>query len=77
MVKRANHTGLIVNVSIVDIAEDILDCVLAMLNGCNQANQNYIIDNKFPEIVVEALKMDEIHEVRNRGELAKRDRLIE
>lgn len=48
-----------------------------MLNGCNQANQNYIIDNKFPQIVSQALKMDSIHLTSNRGELAKRDRLIE
>lgn len=32
-----------------------------MLNGCNQDNQNYVIDNKFPDVVVEALKMDAIH----------------
>lgn len=69
--------GISINVSIVTIAEQILDCVLAMLNGCNQTNQNYIVDNKFPQIVVEALKMDMIQDSKNGGDLAKRDRLMQ
>jgi hypothetical protein len=47
-----------------------------MLNGCNEANQNFIIDNKFPDILIEALKMEAIHDIRNKGEMAKRDRLL-
>lgn len=48
-----------------------------MLNGCNQANQNYVIDNKFPEVVLEALKMDVIHDHRNLAELSRKGRLTE
>jgi hypothetical protein len=48
MVKRTHTAALTLNVAVVSIAEELLDCVQAMLNGCNQANQNYVIDNKFP-----------------------------
>jgi hypothetical protein len=48
MVKRTHTAALTLNVAVVSIAEELLDCVQSMLNGCNQANQNYVIDNKFP-----------------------------
>ena len=38
----------------------------AMLNGCNQSNQNFIIDNKFTDIMVEALKMESIPDDRSK-----------
>jgi hypothetical protein len=50
-------SSLTVTISTVEIAEDILETILAMLNGCNKINQNYIIDNKYPDIVMAALKM--------------------
>ena len=61
----------------VDISECILESMQAMLNGCNQSNQNFIIDNKFADIVVEALKMESIPENKSKLESTKRDRLLE
>lgn len=36
--------------------------MMAFMNGCNQNNQNFIIDNKFTDIVVQALKTEKIKE---------------
>ena len=31
-----------------------------MLTGLNQANQNYLIDNKYPQFVLQALKLEDL-----------------
>jgi hypothetical protein len=66
-----------ITISVVDIVEPIIDCMLWMLNGCNETNQNYIIDTKFPVILVEVLKKESIKSRDNEPEMAKRDILLE
>ena len=39
-----------------------------MLNGCNEANQNYLIDTKFPSMVVEMLKKEVISPYENKAD---------
>ena len=41
-------------------AEHILDFICSMLTGLNQANQNYLIDNKYPQFVLQALKLEDL-----------------
>ena len=48
-----------------------------MLNGCNETNQNYIIDTKFPAVLMEILKRESIKSKDNEMEIAKRDILLE
>lgn len=48
-----------------------------MLTGCDKSNQLYLIDNKFPEMVVDFMKMYQIKDLRNKANMAKRDRLLE
>lgn len=60
-----------------DISESILEFVLCMLTGCDKSNQLYLIDNKFPEMVVDFMKMYQIKDLRNKANMAKRDRLLE
>jgi hypothetical protein len=67
---------LIISITVVDISEALLNCVQALINGCNEANQNFVVDNKFPDVVIEALKVEAIHDIRDKGEMAKRDRLL-
>lgn len=45
---------------IVSVAEDILMCISSMLTGGNKVNQSYIIDNKFPEIINDVLKLESL-----------------
>jgi len=68
---------LIITISNVDIVESILDCMQWMLNGCNEDNQNYLIDTKFPSVVVEMLKKEVISPYENKAEISKRDMLME
>ena len=39
-------------------------------------NQNYIIDNKFPEILNEALKMESLKETYKQSETNERNKLL-
>jgi hypothetical protein len=39
-------------------------------------NQNYIIDNKFPEILNEVLKMESLKETYQEDEVVQRDKLL-
>ena len=41
-------------------AEHILDFICSMLTGLNQSNQNYLIDNKFPQFVLMVLKLEDL-----------------
>lgn len=50
--------------------------MMAFMNGCNQNNQNFIIDNKFTDIVVQALKTEKIKEEIVKAEISKRNRLL-
>ena len=56
MLVRQNG-NLNVTVSTVQASEKILNCILALMLGRNEANQNYVADSKLPEIVTEALKL--------------------
>jgi hypothetical protein len=57
MIRENNSDKLILTASTIDISESIMDCLVSFLNGCNQANQNFIVDNKFTDIVSAALKL--------------------
>jgi hypothetical protein len=61
---------------VVDAAELMLDCCLALMNGCNTENQNFLIDNKFADLVVESLKMQNIPDTRDLEVVAKRNELL-
>lgn len=41
-----------------------------MLTACNKANQNFIIDEKFPELIVQVLKIYRLNSLR-KGLLVK------
>ena len=49
----------------------------AMMIGGNEQNQLYLIDNKFPETINEALKIENIKDHRDKGEIAERNRLLD
>jgi hypothetical protein len=49
-----------ITISSVRAAEHILDFICSMLTGPNQPNQNYLIDNKFPQFVLSVLKLEDI-----------------
>lgn len=54
-----------------------MDCMIWMMNGCNITNQGYLIDTKFPMVLVEMLKKEDISVPDNKGELSKRSMLLE
>jgi hypothetical protein len=49
-----------INVRIVNFSEYLIDFIISMFMGGNKANQNFILDNKFPEFVTEILKIKKI-----------------
>ena len=50
-----------INTYICDAAETLSKGISSMMLGGNQLNQNYLIDNKFSEILNEVLKLERIH----------------
>lgn len=46
-----------VTVSTVEATERLVNCISTFMIGGNEMNQNFIIDSKFPQIIVEVLKM--------------------
>jgi len=77
MIRENNSDKLILSPTIIDISESILDCLTAFLNGCNQANQNFIVDNKFTDIVAAALKMENLNKQAVKVQVNRRNRLLE
>jgi len=46
------------------------------MNGCNETNQNYIIESKFPATLVEILKKESIKSGQDETDIVKRDMLL-
>ena len=47
----------LIHVTRVEAAELLMRTISAFMLGGNESNQNYIIDNKFPEMITEILKL--------------------
>lgn len=77
MIRENNSDTLILTASTIDITESILDCLISFLNGCNHANQNFIVDNKFTDLVTAALKLENLNKQPLTVQVTRRNRLLD
>lgn len=69
--------SLAITVSTVEASEKLLRCISALMIGGNEVNQNFIIDSKYPEIITEVLKIENVKLVKNQVEMDEREKLIQ